>query len=1564
MNTDLYHAIKALVLNAIESGAIDRSRVRQIIVGMSRDGQSIKLWQQECWDDYNDYSDGASLGEITNHAWLDDLDRISFGEPIDGLEEVAPSAYLPRNRLRLTNPKQQDLYERHLTRWIQQIKWALAELATTQALGAFDHLVGLMGLGISNSGYADLIALYHPFGTQLISGKERRLPGYSSAYGEMRCTDEGVLHFYPETDKEAYEDDWEEEEEEEDKPSIEPRWLNHYLFSDMDIVMLSRDDVVFHLHTTDQWIELDSGHTKEEWGEPGREEINEKLIAHFSEQVPHLMFDEKDMPNPSEKAHWENWLSLYARQNQKKPAQIISHALKKDNIEGARQFQALLTLTDKEQASVKQAFCEYYLKKGEYESIVQEIESGVEEQDIRALSRPQLESYYRALLMQGERQKVLALTQGAMPGLKVDDPLYVSNASFHYLAGFLLGQPDASALDNVEEGRRKVDVYQLARALQAYPSDVHRAAAIFKRFLQSQCYTPDAAEHDLVQATELLTLAREYFSVPDKTIVFDADVLARFKSSDIVRLNSEKTYESDWRESKSQACLLHASVEEAQEENPRVSSVLLKTPNASWVRLRDGGVAMLSADSENRPLFQHQIPDIKAEALTIWKDYVFVSEGAELHIYVLDCDPDIAPEKHAHLILHDKNSVRSISVSDKLLAVSSGHDIEIYDTTNLAAPTLIALIQLADYVHGHYAPCSGLLLQENCLYLAVDNLALYAIDLTHPNDPHILSAVALSLHRCHMRATSESLAVYNANEIHFYDIRDPRNISGVALKEGSESFECIFPKHDSSEALSFIIGNRGFFWFEYQYLPEVGIKLINARPLFDVEGDNYERLYDINALIEMDGGYVTFHSDESRVLKMAPMPAYQPWDADVTETVKRHMESWIAEQCQAFHTSYPERIPGLLLLENADDQLGLIFAPQESLPDIENHVIYHSKEGAFEAVSYAVDWEILVGRPLDPVQYPQAILRSEAESADIQYKKQIAQQALKAVSDSDTFKQTVSQRAFLATRFAYQFELFGTVNEDGLWQPGRRALEGLKTLSLSERLDDYNAWNSYASKASEDAELKSELYALGRAGDKGALQVIRRRFEIDTDETMDIFLDVIVNREQYSWMTFLEDYTDREDVKAAYLSVYNRLIEHLKAQDRSDEDWSRALVDAALGLGYQDRKELDPLLDILLHREHPTYIHYDQAARLLGGKSDLAPYGELIQETINGMREGDNRLPAFAELLFKAGIIKPPAGLFLLSTREKYREQHVNKKIGIRSLDRLASTQEDVCHIERMFTTRLFWNQFKERVNEDDLVTPLWPKDIHPEPYPGSWQYFLRTLFEQIEGNQHFEADLDQLIEHLSARLIEGDVYDSDRSLFIALFRMLAESQEQARLSTMIQAAKAHIEVIGEEEFKRLNSLHQQAEITIAWKENQAGNLDTAREITQRLLAEGVQNWNMFFLDARLQWRATGKPETAIEVGTRHLDSNLHGGSGKALLLNLIGCAHDELAQYTEALRYFHEAADYDPDQVLFFNNIAEIHHKTGEKNKALEWAKEAKRRGSKAEIITTILQTESDASL
>ena len=286
---------------------------------------------------------------------------------------------------------------------------------------------------------------------------------------------------------------------------------------------------------------------------------------------------------------------------------------------------------------------------------------------------------------------------------------------------------------------------------------------------------------------------------------------------------------------------------------------------------------------------------------------------------------------------------------------------------------------------------------------------------------------------------------------------------------------------------------------------------------------------------------------------------------------------------------------------------------------------------------------------------------------------------------SEAFQLAVPGRAYLISYFEYKFEIFEQLQGNDAWNPYRRQLQEVAELPLADILKDSNRWDSFAEKVDGDESLKQDLYALGRTGDSNALQVVRRRLHTAEDESVQILLEVVLNHEQYFWLNFLEDYTAREDVKAVYLKVYNELLVHLANSADFRLGWSGALVQLAIGLEYQERAELDPLLEYLLFHEEAHYEHFDQATNLLAAKADVTPYAQKIHKCLQNMKPRENRMPGLAEQLFRAGIYEIPEGILLQSAPNKSGEQYANQKIGIKSLDRVGDSQYDVCRVERLF---------------------------------------------------------------------------------------------------------------------------------------------------------------------------------------------------------------------------------------------------------------------------------------
>jgi hypothetical protein len=498
MAHQLQETIVKLILENIEAGAIDRKAVRQIIVGLSRNGQSINIWQQEKWDDYNEYRDEQAIAEIDISDWLDLLDTIGFSDaalPSDGIE---PSPYLPRLGILFVDSAMQTRYEKLLTARINEITAALKAIATGQLLGEFGKLVGLRGLRISNSGYADLVCLYHPRGVDIFPASERRLPGFSSIYGWMSFPEDGLIHFYTEGEAEDKADEADDE-----ASAGDAKMLRHYLFSEMDCFHIDDGEVVFQLTASGQQIEFDHGHTHEEWGGPDQAAVNQRLVDHFMTRAPRLFFDPGNAPAPEDREAWDRWLALYEKAGDKHPAGVVSNALEDGDLRRAEAFLLTRKFTDKELSDLRGDYLEYYERRKEYAALI-DLFRGL---DPESKKNRGWKCYYRALLMLGKTAEAYEETAVGLKKAKADGNAYTVHAAFLTIAGVNLGKKGkyADVLAKAKE-LHDMDIYCAALAL-VQGDEPEQYTSALAGAVRDNKYLPEYAECDFRAAPKVLAVA-------------------------------------------------------------------------------------------------------------------------------------------------------------------------------------------------------------------------------------------------------------------------------------------------------------------------------------------------------------------------------------------------------------------------------------------------------------------------------------------------------------------------------------------------------------------------------------------------------------------------------------------------------------------------------------------------------------------------------------------------------------------------------------------------------------------------------------------------------------------------------------------------------------------------------------------------------------------------------------------------------------------------------------------------------------------------------------------------
>ena len=1467
MSESLHQQISRLVLEQIEAGNIDPKQVQQIIVGLSRDCQSINIWQHEEWAKYDDHNDDQAIAQIDNRDWVAKLDSIGWSDHHPSNRPIDPSPYpfLPNMGFSFTNPIDQQEFQILLAQKIMEIREALEKIAQEQLLGEFSQLVGLMGQRVSNSDYADLVCIYHPQGINLLPVSDRPLPGFDSLYGHMSLIDDGVIVFYTEKD------------EIEDK-------TRHYLFSEMDFFTVENDEVVFQLANGLQ-VELGAGHTHEEWGGLGRKEIEEKLIAHFKSHVPQLYFNIDSAPTVTDSVYWSRWCALVDKFFRNKLDDAIHACVKQGGVEQAEVLLNILSLSTEEKSKARIQYWRHYLAENQYDLIIKSFDECNHEN----LGRHDWGYVYRALMMQGQAQRIIEISQQKLSE-KPDDFEAIVHLAYYVIASVYLERQDDFISKLAAKGRyRNTEFYVALLLIQ--PEEF---MVCLSNIMDDNRYTLAYAEKDFASKPELLEQLRLYIELRNNTCHLDSQLQNFFTepTEKPTAIDFEKAFGERWV---SEAVTMLKQASETTLTKPIEKGFFIDGEH--WVCL-EKGLARLQVDDGNCQLTQILESDCYYKALDKGDNILYAISNKTIDIF--NCEQGFPP-KLLSQTFSALDRPESISISNGIAVICDGKKLALLDVSNPELPQYLSCISLTQSV-GRYVQCNCVLLKDRCLYLGFNDQGVCLMDLSNPLMPVITGFAACNMSFDIMDLDQDVLVAADKTGVVAIDVSNPNHL---------HVRDCLSFKVDylfQVAPMSFIGGGETS-WCGIQYQATTLKLILDIWPLFDSH-------YGQKAIIPNQNGFFICDDDNLIDLQFYSEPALKiPAEAEAKEKAG----TWIRDLLDQYPFESLGSL-GCLKVSAYADVFYICLYPQLSLPSLEyasgNKKNWSELWGIEEFNDdYKDEWRANAYRSVLDSFFSDALINT----LQTEYQHLIAGQCYININD----------------------KIVTQVFSQGEWNPARRDVQSVIEVPLATKLEDFNNWEIYARKCDQDVELKQELYALAKAGYDKALQVVRRRFKQDEDDSITVMLFVIEEYADFFWLDFIEEYAHRQDVKEVCGRLYDRLIQSINKNDEHLLDWASGLIQVAIMLSKQNLPEIDPLINKLLFAPRVDYRHYDLAIKLLHSKKDVRPFAEVIHSAIKSMEPRDNRLPQLAEQLFRAGIVEIPEGLIEQSRIEKRGEQYDSIKLGIQFLDQ--TSEYDQCRIERLFTGKMLLENFRQGVTAEES---LWPKSLALEPYPQSWAYLLKSVLSQM----NLEAELPAFIQALGSRLN----HEADRAIFTALFKTLIESKDQSHyLQHMISLVRA---LPNDDAWADLHKLRKNTEANLAWQANAEGNTELSKEITHRLLAEGYESAYLFFLEARLAWKETGDPATAIELALPRL-KGLHGGAAKAHFINLIGCAYDALGQFAEALAQFKQAADMNPEMVIYFDNIAECYDKMGDAEKALASALDAKRRGSKAAIVETIIK-------
>lgn len=949
-------------------------------------------------------------------------------------------------------------------------------------------------------------------------------------------------------------------------------------------------------------------------------------------------------------------------------------------------------------------------------------------------------------------------------------------------------------------------------------------------------------------------------------------------------------------------------------------SFLLK--NQLWVKNSEQVARLKIKDAQACP---DDIFNVAFNAMAADGKFIYLLDDTKLKI--LKGAPGSSLELSSETEFSIKYSKR-LSVSEGIAVICNDKELQILDVRSPEKVITLACLSLTTQFPT-YTRCHNILLKNNLLYLLFEEKCCCIVNIKNPTDPEVVSVIPWDCSVEGMTMFESMLVLYGTNGLAIIDTTDPTQpqfLHAIAFRVDS-----IFP----ISATSFLGGENGSCWCKFTYDPQAKIFNTEIFPIFE-QAEVTEKIYRVNAVLPYEKGYLICQDDESHYVEYEDMAGFGSL-ANEFESAKPQLMHWFEQVLDDLSNRINSPV-GYIAVQYYGSDFHVIFDEQRSLPGTSN---YHAEHDFFHTEIIHGNWAEILGLTISQPQNTLDYWRS------LYLEKQINQtfaDILHALPDKPLFRKLASGRCYLRLNK----KIIALIDNGGAWQPWRRKISGSVEVSLGKKLEDFNNWEVYARKCDQDKQLKEELYALAKSGNKNAMQVVRRRFKQDEDDSISTILHVVKNNYEFFWLDFIGKFSHRKDVKTICTDVYHELLndkDNIDEMDAAPMRWLKGIVSVSIMIGAQDNVELDFLVEKLLFAPDVNYEHYDLAIQLLAAKKNVQPFASIIQQAINKMDLRDNRLPNLAEQLFRAGVHEIPEGLLLQAAQQKQGEQYDSMKWGIAFLDQ--TSEYDECRIERLFTGQQLLNNFRQGIAVNQS---LWPETLPLEPFPESWTYLLKSILLRMD----LSHELDAFVDALAARL----AFEPDRNLFISLFRILAENadittDDMPRITRM--AACVNDPGLSDKNKTLLLDLKQSAMANIAWKANADGNLELANDYVTQLLAEGFNRPTIFFLEARLAWKNSDDPAVAIVKATPRLAS-MHGGAGKARILNLLGCACDELGHYDESVAYFHQAAEMDPDTTFYFDNLAEVYEKKLETTKALEWAREAKRRGSTAAIVTRII--------
>ncbi len=1506
--------LRSALMKALEDEIIDRDSLAQLIIGMSRDRQAILVWPLDEWEDYWEHEEDNACARLSNADMLDAIDAAT-------LDLTGEEASFHGNEVRFAEAsvaaQVADLESFRRT----QLKEALRNLANDQALGTFPSLVGLMYQDKAEAYYAKLVAFYHPQGTQEILPLREGRAGSISIYQFGVLTDEGLTMFYPEGQGDGLDSD---------KQAASSKV---YAFADMEMWREDDDEIVFRMKGDLADITMEPGHTQEEHGGLSSEEVQALLLRHFRTH-PELVFDPARIPNPTNEAAFDAWLARYLQLGATNGYHIVENAVEDFGLAAARAFVERQPEDSEDRGATLAKWARVLYDVGELDEALQVMRCGLE--------RP------RSANARIELQALLTLHRHDEALQRADELCrkdYDEYAPYKALALANLGNMHEArgAMDNMEDRGDGLDLWVEARLAWSEAPD--RAQALLRSAYSHSQVPTKFAERDLKDCPGLMEVARDHERLVATQARCDQTVVSALSQDCPTPLLFDLP----------PARRLCREVDE-QRLDAKIRKVR-QIGETTWVNMDNRGIGMLEPGANGVTIrMRYETPCVDFAVCGRW---LFMAND-EQGLVVADLKAGEIAETVATCPLPFSSGASSIAVGDGVVAIVANPGAALFDVTDPTQPVQASIVGCA---YGDLSSSYGedVVIDGSTLFMAAGRTALVIADISDIRNPVVLSAL------CRGDGTGEiddnlyfrnaivqdGLALLLAGSATWLiDVDDPLSPKSlwlwshedhrigawtdVGISEGGRRYFV----HDDSDAHMFFV---------------------------DISRTSPPRVHETFDVVRQDGGHHRFHSidgmrqlaDERWLLMHGNKIQTAAFDEQTNtpdtsaavEACEDALYDQLIEILNHYAEHHEERKIGVVMASYAWERAELLLDVPRSIAGIHcGPVAALAPEADGKLVVYSNQITDEDGAP--PAFSPSALLSSDSDDESDPAWQRVIAKVLRRVADSTELANISAGRVYLVHRHYdrgddWRYDVLAVHKEESQdWKPWRRSGFGTIVKPLADRLNFWRGKERLHSELQANDELWKELLQLVSQGHSGAMEAAFELRERDEEGVLSCFLGLCDGRETDTQLVeYLAGYISRDEVRSSLEDVYDGIPDD---SDGTDDDLLLAVA-SALGKGDDDK-----VVAVAQRRWHPEdEDDFDDnnalaALQCLGER--VVEFQKPLLDWVQRAGQWDHQLGDMAKELFRSGWRELPKNLAVLSKSEKQSEEYASMILGIKVLDEDRG-DDSVCQAERLFTSWKISQHVSNLLDSDDLETSVWPEDLAHEPWPASWKYTLARVLPRLRETDQLEGFWTLLLAHAGA----DEKYEADHWLLRSALEITNGEED---FDTAIRLAHG---IRGGEGFddrakSRAKAYLIQSLINGGWPLVHEGNFPEAHRRLDELLELGPHEGVVHMYAARLAWIEHADPLAGVQVAEKAIKLLDRDAQGRGRLLNLIGCAHDEVGDAETALPYFEKAWQAHTTDPTYLANIAECHEKLGNQADALKWAKEALARKAKSELCERIV--------